>query len=556
MRALLCSASVFVLGALGACNVGAPSAVAPQAPPPVPARAPAASLASGASAPGASAGKTGPSGRVAHPFDAARAAALDAFIEDALARTGVPGAAIAVVQGGKVVHERAFGTREAGKSLPVTPDTLFMIGSATKPLTSLMVAKLVDEGKLTWSTPVQEIMPSFAIADPEASRAMTVENTLCACAGLPRVDAELFFAPRAMSPEERIASMRLMKPTARIGEKYQYSNVMVAAAGYIAAHAAVPEKRLGPAYQEAMQSRVFGPLGMTKTTLDPDVATAKDVDHATPHGATMEGAYVPIPLADEAFVAPIRPSGGVWSSVHDMSRYVALELAKGKDESGRALYSEANLVKRREPQVDSGEGTSYGLGLWVDTSAGNQWLGHTGGTLGFRSRIFVFPEFDWGYVLLANATDDDFGPAVQGRLHELIFDRPSHASAALEHALAASRGDADKLRAQYTKSPPPEWVASLAGTYQDATLGKIAVRAENGKGVLDAGAWKSAFGKLTKNGRSGLILLDPPHNGFVFYPEDAGGAPRKASLVLETPEASYVFAREGAGGTRTASNSR
>jgi CubicO group peptidase (beta-lactamase class C family) len=552
------TAGVLTAGNLAGCNTSAPAAA------PVGGKAVAAvtSPATGPSAESASAsasaaqpgGTKSAAGRTAHALDAGRAAALDAFIEEAMAKTGVPGAAIAVVQGGKVVHERGFGTREAGKDMAVSPHTLFMIGSTTKPLTSLLVAKLVDEGKLAWTTPVQEILPSFGLADADVSRAMTVENTLCACAGLPRLDLELFFAQRTMSAEERIASMHLMKPTARLGEKYQYSNVMLAAAGYIAGHAAVPEKRLAPAYEEAMQTRVFGPLGMAETTLDAAVAVKKD--HAMPHAQTLDEAYVPIALTDESFVVPIRPAGATWSSVHDMSRYVALELAKGRDAEGHVVVSEANLMKRREPQVDSGAGTSYGLGLWVDTAPGNQWLGHTGGTLGFRARVFAFPEFDWGYVLLFNASDEAFGTAVQERLHEVIFDRPSHATEALDRGLAASHEELATTNSHAARTPPADWVAGLSGTYEDATLGKVVVRSEGGRGVFDAGEWKSSFGKFERDGRTGLILLDPPLGGLVFYPDSGrnanadpganGTGPRSgrnASLSLETPEMTYVLTR-------------
>ena len=81
-------------------------------------------------------------------LDAARAEKLIAFAEEARSLTRVPGVALAVVQDGKVVLEKGLGVRELGKNEPVTPETLFMIGSMTKPLTSLMMARLVDRKNL------------------------------------------------------------------------------------------------------------------------------------------------------------------------------------------------------------------------------------------------------------------------------------------------------------------------------------------------------------------------------------------------------------------------
>src|SRR3954469_21839988 len=88
------------------------------------------------------------------PLASERQAELDRYIAEMLEKTHVPGAAVAVVQGGEVVYLQGFGVRELGDSKLVTPDTLMMIGSVTKSMTSTMAGSLVDEGKLTWDTPV------------------------------------------------------------------------------------------------------------------------------------------------------------------------------------------------------------------------------------------------------------------------------------------------------------------------------------------------------------------------------------------------------------------
>jgi len=113
-------------------------------------------------------------GRTAHKLDPARAEKLLAFAEEARKQTNVPGVALAVVQDGRIVLERGLGVRELGRNDPVTPSTLFMIGSMTKPLTSLMMARLVDRGTFTWETPVTKLFPSFALGDPDATRRVTM----------------------------------------------------------------------------------------------------------------------------------------------------------------------------------------------------------------------------------------------------------------------------------------------------------------------------------------------------------------------------------------------
>ena len=132
-------------------------------------------------------------GRRAHTLDPARLEKLVAFAEAARKQTNVPGVALAVVQDGKIVLEKGLGVRELGTNEPVTPSTMFMIGSMTKPLTSLMMARLVDSKKFTWDTPITKLMPAFALGDPDATSRVTMAHTVCACTGLPRWDMEFIF---------------------------------------------------------------------------------------------------------------------------------------------------------------------------------------------------------------------------------------------------------------------------------------------------------------------------------------------------------------------------
>ncbi|HLR46900.1 MAG TPA: serine hydrolase domain-containing protein, partial [Deinococcales bacterium] len=115
-------------------------------------------------------------------------AELEPFITQNLEAFGIPGAAISIVQGGEVVWDQGFGVREIGGNEPLTPDTHMMIGSTGKTMTSMLVATLVDDGIISWDTPVVEVLPEFAVADPELTGEITFRNLLCACTGVPRRD--------------------------------------------------------------------------------------------------------------------------------------------------------------------------------------------------------------------------------------------------------------------------------------------------------------------------------------------------------------------------------
>jgi CubicO group peptidase (beta-lactamase class C family) len=477
-------------------------------------------------------------GRTPLVLDGTRRKALDAFVEEARQKAKVPGVAIAVAQGGRIVHEKSFGVRALGRPERVTPGTRFMIGSITKSLTSLLMARLVDEGRFTWETPVKQILPWFELADAEATRKLTVRHTVCACTGIPRQDIEIFFGYAGVTPEGQIADMKSMNPTTGLGETFQYSNTMVSAGGYVAAHALHPRLSLGAAYDRAMKERVFRLVGMRTATLD--LAAVKRAGHAAPHGLTLKGEYTAVPLSVEDWVRPIRPAGGVWSSVRDMARYLLLELATGATPEGRRVVSTANMLARREPQVKVNDKVAYALALYVEGDHGLKVVAHPGGTLGFTSLMFFLPDHDLGAVILTNAAGGTaLVDAVRQRLLELLFDGKEAARLGLEFALREREETRAKEMAKIEVEPDRVWLTRFLGTYRNARLGTIALRFDGKRAVLDAGEWISAVGrKKEDDGTFKIVLLDPPWASFELLAVDRDGRRR---LSLETAQQEYVF---------------
>lgn len=249
-------------------------------------------------------------------FDATKAHALTAaelqefmnFVEEARILCKIPGAALAIVQDGKMILEQGLGVRTHGKPEEVTPQTFFMIGSTTKSLTTFMMACLVDQGVFSWDTLVTHLMPDFALADKGLTEKLTMQHMVSASTGMPRQDVELLLNYDHATPATRITEMRTMKPTTGFGETFQYNNSMVCAGGYIAAHAAHKEDELGAAYDAVMQSHVFNPLGMKSITFD--FNKVAKVNHASPHGQGIYGAYMPLDMFKEIWVETIRPLWG------------------------------------------------------------------------------------------------------------------------------------------------------------------------------------------------------------------------------------------------------
>jgi CubicO group peptidase (beta-lactamase class C family) len=479
-------------------------------------------------------------GRKARVLDAERLALLERFIEEARVQTKVPGAALAIVQDGKVVYQKGFGVRRQGGAEPVTPGTRFMIGSITKPLTTLMMAKLVDEKRFDWDTPVVKLHPGFALADAAVTPQVTMAHTVCACTGLPRQDMEFLFEFAGATPESRVASMKTMKPTTGFGETFQYSNPMVSTGGYVAALAAEGKGPMGPAYDRVMQSRVFDPLGMKATTFDPQVATRGD--HAIPHGRNLRAEFTPIRVEDEAGVISVRPAGALWSTVEDMSRYVLTELARGVAPDGKRLVSEASLLERRKPRARMSDQASYGLGLMVETDHGVTVVHHGGNNLGFTADLFFLPEHGVGAVMLTNGQGANLlTGVVQRRLLEILFDGREEASKTLAFAVQQQQESIAKLLEEVRFEPEPAWIAKLAGSYSNPDLGTLVVRADAGGATVDAGEWTCAVGeRKDTDGSRLLILTGAPLAGLPFLPGEQDGAP---TLTLKTAQQQYVFTR-------------
>src|SRR6266487_4128597 len=142
------------------------------------------------------------------------------------------------------------------------------ISSNTKGMTTLLLARLVDQRKLRWDEPVIEAYPAFKLGDADVTRKVLVKHLICACTGLPRQDLEWIFEFKNATPETSLALLGAMQPTSRFGEVFQYSNLMASAAGYVGAHLYDPKLDLGAAYDEAMQKMIFAPLGMNSTTFE------------------------------------------------------------------------------------------------------------------------------------------------------------------------------------------------------------------------------------------------------------------------------------------------
>lgn len=467
-----------------------------------------------------------------------QSAQMSEFLRLGMAELHIPGVAMAVVQAGRIVFAEGFGTAMIGSSEPVRSDTRFMIGSNTKPLTTLMMARLVARGNFDWSTPVTQLLPDFALADPELTRKLEMRHTVAASTGMPQRDMDLIFKFKGVTPEQRLAEMKQMKPTTGFGETFQYSNYMVALGGYAAARSFRQEDSLKEAYEQAMQELVFEPLGMDRTGFDAGLG-----EHwASPHAIGFEGGCELLDPMMEHFAGAIAPGGGAWSSATDMARYLLLELNRGRLPSGEQVLPEDVLVERWQRTTKITDKMSYGLGLLRSEEDGLDVISHGGMTLGFTSDMYFLPQDGIGVVLLTNLYAANLLAAARQKVFELLFGAPAKARQMIEAAsLAEKQAIAGRCVRVKLGAEAVAWLEGIAGEYRSRELGPLVVRRKEGAYWGEFESWASPLGiEEQPSGRPLVALVGPG----LIHALRLQVADDDQALVLDQGQHVYRFERQ------------
>lgn len=473
--------------------------------------------------------------RDAITFTKKEAQQLESFLQRAMSDLQIPGVQAALVQNGQIVWEKSFGYKEKAKAEKVNSSTLFMIGSTTKPLTTLLEARVVDEGLLKWETPLKQILPSFELSDAIAASQFQLRHTACACTGMPRRDLDFIFEYEGITPEERLKQLKTMAPTTKLGETFQYSNLLVATGGYAVAHKLYPKLTLTTAFEKAMQEWVFNPLSMNNSRVAP-----RDTDDlATPHATDFDGRVKAIAQQMDNTVYAVAPAGAVWSTAHDLAQYVLLELNDGKA-GDKTLLKSQSLELRRKPQIKVDESAQYGLGLFYDDVKGIKTWGHGGNTLGFTSDLVFIPEKKLGWVLLTNVGASPLRNIFQQKVIEVMFKAKPESQKRLSYILQRRREALTDARKKITTTSfKMKWLESMVGDWQSNELGTMTIKKEKRGYSADFGEWQSELGVMSeKSAGETFVLISAPWGGGIPFQKQADG-----SLLLDAGQMKYSFKR-------------
>ncbi|WP_246540657.1 serine hydrolase [Microbacterium flavum] len=354
--------------------------------------------------------------------DAAIAAALEKLpghIEDALERSKVPGAQVAVVSGGKTVYTGAFGVKDVRTGDKVDDGTVFLIASMSKPISATVVAKAItDDPKLSWSTPVHDLLPSFEMGDPYVTAHATVGDYFAHRSGIPTGggdDLEDLGFDRAYI----LAHLKEI-PLAPFRTTYQYSNF-----GLTTGAEAIATSR-GQTWEQTAKELLFDPLGMTSTTSSHADFLAIE-DRAVQHARLGDDDFEPLFDRDPDAEAP---AGGVASTATDIAKWMAMVLADGEHD-GAPLIDAAPLTEAFSAQIVNSHNTAldqrpghYGFGMNVGSAVGGRVvLSHSGAfSMGTGTAVSLVPDLDLGITMLTNGAPIGVPEAVnQAFLDDVMF---------------------------------------------------------------------------------------------------------------------------------------
>jgi len=322
-----------------------------------------------------------------------------------------PGVAVAVVDDKAVLWRKVYGHTSRAKDKPVTPRTLFSIQSMSKSFTAIGILMSVQDGLLDLDAPITDYLPDFSVRsrhEDHPERKMTLRHLLSHRAGFTH-EAPVGgnFDSRPTTFSEHILSISDTWLRYPVGYRYSYSNMGIDLAGHIL------EKKTGKPFPAYIREKVLAPLGMNDSTLDTaTILKAEDraLGHLAPAVTVAGGIPVEIPLV---------PSGGVYTNILDMARYLMFHINEGRVD-GRPLLREdlmraMHTVAFPEPHERFG----YGLGIAVDHFGPEVFYSHGGGGYGFGSYMIMFPGLKLGIVFLTNSEYSSIGG---GRISTIVGD--------------------------------------------------------------------------------------------------------------------------------------
>ena len=498
-----------------------------------------------------------------HAQDTAPSADFDAYVDNVRKSFDVPGIAVAVVKDGKVVLAKGYGTRDIAAGQPVGADTLFAIASNTKAFTAASLEMLADEGKLKMDDRVIDHLPWFQMSDPYVTREMRIRDLLAHRSGLSLGAGDLLYWPTTTYSSREVAERLKDVPlTGGFREQYAYDNILFGVASLVI------EEASGMSYRQFLQSRIWKPLGMTETRFNGD--DLRPGDNVAVGNARFD--FKDLRPVGVTTWRNVSGAGGIYSSVHDLSKWMNAQLAGGVIAPGKSggddakrLFSEQRqremwtvltpipVGKSSIPELvpATPNAMGYAQGWQISDYAGHKLVWHTGGWPGQVSRLTLLPNEKIGVVVLTSAEIGGAFNAITYEAMDMMLGIDGHDwLKGYADAFAKAQGNADEdwqkhVAARDADSKPSLPLEKYAGTYRDPWYGDVVIR-QGAKGLeMQFAKTAELLGDIEHWQHDSFIVRwrDRGLNAdaFVEFSLDADGAIREVRMEPVSPLTDFSF---------------
>ncbi|HEU0294967.1 MAG TPA: serine hydrolase domain-containing protein [Anaerolineales bacterium] len=314
-------------------------------------------------------------------------------IQKEMKRLKVPGVAIGIYHQGKE-WTGGFGITSVEHPLPVTPDTLFQVGSISKTFTGTLLMMLAEQGKVYLDTPVCNYITDFTLSDESVAKKVTIRHLLTHTGGWVG-DYFNDFGPGADALDKMVKDIAKLPQIQPLGKIWSYNNT-----GFNIASRVI-EVVTNKTYEQALQDMLLDPLGLKMTYLYPSDLL---FTHRFVVGHYMEKKTVKV-ARPWAIGRAGNGVGGVVSTVKDLLKYARFHMGDGKLESGKRLIKRNSLEAMRKPQVSQGPRGDMGITWFIRYAGDLTSYAHGGATHGQQAYFFYIPEKDFALAILTNSDD-------------------------------------------------------------------------------------------------------------------------------------------------------
>ncbi len=412
-----------------------------------------------------------------------RFAGLDAQFEKILKDWKAAGFAVAVVEGDKIIYSKGFGYRDVEKKLPVTPNTLFAIGSVTKSFTSSLLGLLQKEGKVDLDKPALQYLPDLHFYNNNMNNSITLRHMMSHQTGLPRHDFSWYFF-NTSSRDSLLQRLQHQEPSFGVREKWQYNNFMFLTQGVVA------EKLTGQSWEENVAQKLFAPLGMQRSNFSVS-ALKKDSDAALGYYAKGDSVIEKLPYYNLDLMGP---AGSINSSVTEMAAWLTTWINGGKYGGKEVLpagyVSDAitahaivapGLPSKEKPDIHF---AAYGLGWSVASYRGHYRVEHGGNIDGFSASAAFYPTDSIGIVILSNQNGSTIPSIVRNMITDRLFnlnpyDWSGDLKKAADKAKAQQKEAAKTKQATVKNTKPTHPLKAYEGRYHHPGYGSVTIYAKD-----------------------------------------------------------------------------